>query len=163
MEDRQDRVGYEPALRVIGGHLDAEPVYHVSLLEADDGFTVRAHASAHRLDGKTRYFSWERLRDLVTYQTAGRGVRRRPTRHRGMWENFPNGHDDFFRALGHELDEQHAASLTVDEVADGVAISYLRSGSDPLRVERVHKLLRSEDIEMLLNEAQARRSQRPVS
>jgi hypothetical protein len=163
MEDEQSRVGYEPALRVIGRHLDAEPSYYVSLLEAVDGFTVRSHPSAHRSDGMTSHYSWERLRDLVIYQTAGRGVRRRQSRHSGMWGNFPNGHEDFFRALGHELDDQQATSLTVDEVPEGVTISYVRPGGDHLQYEKVHRLMRLEDIEVLLQEAQARRGHRQAS
>lgn len=151
-------IGYEPALRVIGRHLDAEPAYHVSVLEVADGFTVRSHPSTHRAEGHTIHYSWDRLTDLVVYQTAGRGVRRRRSRHSGMWELFPNGHEDFFRALGHELDVERASSITVDEVKEGVAVSYFRpSESDPSQAEKVHRLMRREDIEAMLKAAQARR------
>lgn len=151
---------YEPALRVIGRHLDAEPAYHISVLEVADGFAVRSHPSGHRSEGRTAHFSWDRLDDLVIYQTAGRGVRRRPPRHSGMWENFPNGHEDFFRALGHVLDAESASSLSVDEVAEGVAVSYMRpSRDDTLHLEKQHSVLRREDIEHLLHDAQQRRTQ----
>jgi hypothetical protein len=158
MEEPQGRVGYEHALRVIGRHLDAEPVYHVTLLEVVDGFTVRSHASAHRSDGTSTHYSWDRLRDLVIYQTAGRGVKRRRSRHSGMWANYPNGHEDFFRALGHELDADHASSLAVDEVPDGIAVSYMRPmETDSVQYQKVHRMMQRDDVEALLRAAQARR------
>lgn len=158
-----DRVGYEPALRVIGRQLDAEPAYHVSILEVVDGFAVRSHPAAHRSDGRTVHYSWDRLRDLVTFQTAGRGVPRRRSRHSGMWGNFPNGHEDFFRALGHELDEQRASSLTVDEIPEGVTVSYIRPDAHgSLNYEKYHTLMKREDIEVLLRAAQSRRSRSPA-
>lgn len=158
LDEPRHGVDYEPALRVIGRHLDAEPAYHISLLETVDGFTVRSHPSGHRPDGTSNLYSWDRLNDLVIYQTAGRGVRRRRSRHSGMWANFPNGHEDFFRALGHELDEQQASSLAVDEVPEGVAVSYLRPrAAETLLFEKVHRVMRREDIEEALRAARARR------
>ena len=160
MDEPAQRDEYEPALRVIGRHLDAEPAYHISLLETVDGFTVRSHPSGHRPDGISIVYSWNRLHDLVIYQMAGRGLRRRRSRHSGMWANFPNGHEDFFRALGHELDAQQASSLAVDEVPEGVAVSYLRPReAESLLFEKVHRVMRREDIEEALYAARGRRGQ----
>ena len=160
-EGQTERVEYEPALRVIGRHLDAEPAYHISVLEVADGFTVRSHPSRHRSDGRTVHFTWDRLRDLSIFQTAGRGCRRRPRRHSGMWANFPNGHEDFFRALGHDLDESGASSLSVDEMPEGVAVSYMRPNQDdPLYFDKYHQVMRKEDIERMLQVAQERRNGR---
>jgi hypothetical protein len=162
--DEQDAgIGYEPALRAIGRHLDAEPAYHISVLEVADGFTVRSHPSPHRADGHTLHYSWDRLTDLVVYQIAGRGVRRRKSRHSGLWEHFPNGHEDFFRALGHELDQERASNLTVDEVDEGVAVSYMRPNPDePFRMDKIHRVMARDDIESMLKAAQARRGRQPA-
>jgi hypothetical protein len=159
VQEQQDgAIGYEPALRVIGRHLDAEPAYHVRVVEEADGFTVRSHPSIDRTDERRTHYSWDRLHDLVVYQTAGRGVRRRRSRHSGLWENFPNGHEDFFRALGHELDQENASNLSVDEVEEGVAVSYTRpSENDPDRPDTVHRMMQRADIEAMLRAAQARR------
>ncbi|GAC1399933.1 MAG: hypothetical protein NVSMB52_13510 [Chloroflexota bacterium] len=159
-DTQRNTSGYEPALRVIGRHLDAEPAYLISVLEVADGFTVRSHPSRHRSEGRTIHYSWDRLNDLVIYQTAGRGVPRRRARHSGMWANFPNGHEDFFRALGHMLDDQNASSLTVDEISEGVAVSYMQpEAPGSVNFEKRHTLMQRRDIEEMLHEAQLRRNQ----
>src|SRR5436305_8578857 len=129
-EDSEERLPYEPALRVIGRHLDAEPTYNMSVLEVSDGFTVRSHPSRFRSENRSVQFTWNRLRDLVVFHTAGRGCTRRRPRHSGIWANFPSGHEDFLRALGHILDHERAGSLSIDEVPEGVAVSYMRSSPD---------------------------------
>jgi hypothetical protein len=156
--EAQVRAPYEQALRVIGRFLDAEPTYHLSVVEDVDGFIVRAHSSRFKSDGRTVNFTWDRLNDLLVYHTAGRGLSRRPHRHRGLWDDFPNGHEDFFRALGHDLDEESAVGLSVDEVPEGITVSYRRprsSGADDY--ETVNTVMRKEEIQRLLEAAQARR------
>lgn len=152
-----EKVEYEQALRVIGRHLDAEPAYHISVMEVPDGFAVRAHPSNQQAEGRTIHFGWDRVRDLAIFQTAGRGLRRRKPRHSGMWANFPNGHEDFFRALGHTLDVEHASSLSIDEVAEGIDITYMRPGADGVKNEKTHLLMRQDDVLALLRDAQSRR------
>ena len=154
----QARASYEQALRVIGRFLDAEPTYHLSVVEVADGFTVRSQSSRFKSDGRTVQFTWDRLNDLLVYHTAGRGLNRRHHRHRGIWAEFPNGHEDFFRALGFNLDSEAAGSLTVDEVPEGVTVSYLRP--DPEKsgeFETCHTVMRKAEIQKLLEAAQARR------
>jgi hypothetical protein len=158
--EQQVRVSYEQALRVIGRFLDAEPTYHLSVVEVADGFTVRSQSSRFKSDGRTIQFTWDRLNDLLVYHTAGRGLNRRHHRHRGIWADFPNGHEDFFRALGFNLDNESAGSLTVDEVPEGVTVSYLRpntaSGGNS-EFETCHTVMRQAEIQKLLEAAQSRR------
>jgi hypothetical protein len=149
---------YEQALRVIGRHLDAEPSYHVSILEVEDGFVVRYFTAQHRTDSRSVHFTWERLNDLLVFQTAGRRVGSRRHRHEGMWAKFPNGHQDFFRALGHTLDEEHASNLSVEEVDEGVQVSYVcKDPSNRLVSQKTHQLMKMADIQAALEAAQARR------
>ena len=153
------RLDYESALRVIGRHLDAEPTYNMSLLEVGDGFTVRSQQSRVRTDTRTTQFTWDRLRDLVVFHVAGRGCARRRPRHAGIWENFPNGHEDFFRALGHRLDDEHGANLSVEEVSEGVAITYnLPPVADGATAEKSQIVLAYSDIEVMLEDARQRRN-----
>jgi hypothetical protein len=86
-------------------------------------------------------------------------LNRRHHRHRGIWADFPNGHEDFFRALGFNLDNESAGSLTVDEVPEGVTVSYLRPGasSSGAEFETCHTVMRKAEIQKLLEGAQARR------
>lgn len=157
--ERGQRLPYGVALRVIGRHLDAEPTYHLNLLEVADGFVVRTHPSRFRSDARTEQYGWERLHDLVVFHMAGRGCLRRRPRHSGIWANFPNGHEDFFRALGHRLDGESASSLSVEEMPDGVDVSYMRPAEgDVLRLEKAHFLLANTDIEQMLEEARRRRT-----
>lgn len=159
-EEQTDRISYQRALRVIGRHLDAEPAYHVSILEVADGFTVRSHPARHRTDGRIVHFKWDRLHDLVIFHSAGRDCVRRRHRHQGIWANFPSGHEDFFRALGFTLDTEHANSLSVDEVPEGISVSYMRSeDNNPLSFEKCHTVYHKEQIESMLRAAQERRGQ----
>src|SRR5947209_4472179 len=158
-EGQESRLDYESALRVIGRHLDTEPTYHMSLLEVRDGFTVRSHPSRFRSDARTVQFTWDRLNDLIVFHMAGRGCMRRRPRHSGIWANFPNGHEDFFRAMGHRLDKEHGSSLSVEELPEGVAVSYMRPlEDDTLQLEKAHMVLAYADIEAMLEEARRRRT-----
>ncbi len=155
-------IGYEKGLRVIGRFLDSEPSYHVSVLEIADGFAVRSHGSVDRAEGRSQHFPWERLRDLVIFQAAGRGVRSRRRKLGEVWDKFPNGHEDFFRALGHELDAEQARSLSLDEIPQGIAVSYMRpKDNDRGSFEKYHTVMGRDEITTLLEAAQARRGQSP--
>lgn len=159
-EEQGIRPSYEQALRVIGRFLDAEPSYHLSVVEVADGFTVSSNSSRFNADGRTIQFTWDRLNDLLVYHSAGRGLHRRHHRHRGIWADFPNGHEDFFRALGFNLDSESARGLTVDEAPEGITVSYLRpdrSHGDGESFESRETVMQKEEIQKLLEAAQARR------
>jgi len=150
------RLSYESALRAIGRYLDAEPTYHSSILEVPDGFTVRSQPVRHRATGKVTHFDWRKLWDLAVLHTAARSFGRRKAPHAGIWSSFPNGHEDFFRALGYTLDSEGATNVSIDELPDGFAVSYVRSDGRHA-FEKCHRLYRAEEIERLLKSAVARR------
>jgi hypothetical protein len=150
------RLDYESALRVIGRHLDSEPTYNMSLEEAPDGFTVSARQSRLRDDTRTTRFTWDRLGDLVVFHVAGRGCARRQPRHAGIWENFPNGHEDFFRALGHRLDQTGGSGLIVKEVPEGVSVAYQYAVDG--HAETTSSVFAYRDIEVMLEDARQRRN-----
>ncbi|GAC1403659.1 MAG: hypothetical protein NVSMB52_17590 [Chloroflexota bacterium] len=157
-DEEQVRLPYEHALRAIGRHLDAEPAYHVSVLEITDGFVVRSHPARHRTQGRTVEFDWAKLRYLTIFHTAGRHITSRRQRHRGIWENFPNGHEDFFRALGFILDQEKARSIAIEEVPEGVAVSYSRphhAAEDSF--EKFHAVHQRSQIETMVEQAVRRR------
>lgn len=158
LERSGERLTYEQALRVIGRHLDAEPAHDISVTEVADGFTVRSHSSGDRADARTVHFTRDRLRDLVIFQASGRGSPRRHHRHQGIWTNFPHGHEDFFRALGHALDRERARSVSVEEQPDGIAVTYVAADPEnPPHSRDVRTVMRENEIQNLLNAAQRRR------
>ena len=160
MEDERQEgsVAYELALRVIGRHLDAEPAYHVSILEVHDGFVVRYQSTQQWSEARTVQFAKSRLEDLFVFHSAARGCPPKPDRHAGLRSKFPTGHQEFMRALGSELDLDGASSLTLDELPEEVRVSYLRADpSNPLRAEKCNMVFDKKDIKSLVETARKRR------
>lgn len=157
----EHRISYERALRVIGRHLDWEPAYHPSILEVPDGFTVRSQPVRHRTAGRVENFDWVRLSSLDVLHSAARHIGRRRVKHQGMWGAMQNGHENFFRALGFILDRDGASSVSIDELPNSLAVSYMRPApGDPRFFEKCHVLYEQPDIEAVLQEARGRRGQR---
>ena len=132
---------YSVALRVVGRYLDGEPSYHVSIAETGDGLTVRSHATPRRADERVKHFPWNMIEDMDQYYSAaarGLGFRER----RLQWA-FPCTHEQALRTLGALLDSEGATDLSVDETADGLDVSYLRTGAQP---EKQQKLFGPEEL-----------------
>jgi len=160
---RDDGLIYERALRAIGRHLDAEPVYNVSILEVDDGFAVRYQPTLHDPTCRITHFGKSMLEDLTIFQTASRGLVRRSDRHEGMWATFPDGHQEFFRALGFILDCEGARGLTLDELDEHVRISFVRPDpADALCTQKCEMTFREQDIRAVVQIARKRRGNGPV-
>lgn len=158
INQQEETLSYAQALRAIGRHLDAEPAYHVSILEVDDGFTVRYQPTQHRFDRRTIHFGADRLRDLLVFQSAGRGCGRKNDRHRQMWTKFPDGHEEFLRALGFLLDHEGATNLTLDELPEEVRVTYVRAEHDnPMRAEKCDATYHEPEIRALVQAARLRR------
>lgn len=146
---------YQSVLRSIGSYLDEEPSCRISVVEVPDGFLVRMQRSLHKLEPHVEYFKRDTLAQHVdqftrTNQTVG-------TRqyHQGVWSHFPNGHQDFMRALGYELDDAKARHIVLDELEEGVNLTYTAPSGAGWET-RVH-FLSIDDVETILNEAFNRR------
>lgn len=157
--DSPRRVAYERALRIIGRHLDAEPAYHASVVEDQNGFTVRSQPVRHRAAARVVYFDWPRVEDLNVLNAAAREISHTRRRYSGMWSAFPTGHEDFFRALGNKFDQMDADNVSIDELPSGLSISFMRPTGDEGAFEKCHLVYGREDVEALLREAQSRRGQ----
>lgn len=151
---------YQWLLRSLGAYLDREPSCRISLAEVNDGFLVRLQRALHKLDPQVEHLKREtlveQLHDLTTRKQAGPRVR-----HQGIWSRFPNGHQDFFRALGYELDQSSARGILVEELEDGVVVtySYPEQGNGTEWKKRM-VVLGLEEIEAILNAAFERRGKR---
>jgi hypothetical protein len=157
-QEGPDRIPYERALRVIGKHLDVEPAYHASVLEVPEGFTVRSQPVRHRTQDRIAQFDWSRLASLAVLHSAARQLSPRRQVHSGMWRHFPSGHEDFFRALGFTLDQEQARNISIDELPDGVCVSYMKpAGHEALFFEKCHRLYGPDEVDAMLRDAQRRR------
>ena len=153
---------YQWLLRALGAYLDEAPSCRISLAEVPDGFIVRLQRTLHKLEPHVEHFKRETLvQQLEGLFSKGASASQRP-RHQGVWSAFPNGHQDFFRALGYELDQSAAKNILVDELEDGIVITY--SYPDPDNDAALRKrmlVLGVPQIEEILNAAFERR-QKPA-
>lgn len=148
---------YQWLLRALGAYLDEEPSCRISLAEVSDGFLVRLQRALHKLDPQVEHFKRDTLQDQLIRLRNERKQGARP-RHQGVWSSFPNGHQDFFRALGYELDQAQARGILIDELEDGVVVTY--SYPDAAAGSKWKKrmvVLGVSEIEAILNAAFDRR------
>ncbi len=152
---RSDRTdSYEWLLRALGSFLDTSPTCRISLAELPDGFLVRLLHGLDELEPEVMTFD----RDALQNQLDRLFQRHKPVfhaSHRGVWASFPSGHSDFFRALGHELDRSGAHDILIDELEDGLIVSYVRDHEG--RRSKRALALAPPDIERILNHAFERR------
>ena len=154
---------YQWLLRAIGAYLDEEPSCRISLAEVSDGFLVRLQRALHKLEPRVEHFKRETLLEQLE---ALRGSHRpaTQTRHHGIWSSFPNGHQDFFRALGYELDQSQARGILIDELEDGIVVTYSAPAENDGSVDKKRMIyLGLSDIETILNAAFERRGKPPAS
>lgn len=151
---------YQWLLRSLGAYLDEEPTCRISLAEISDGFLVRLQRSLHKLEPEFDHFKRETLvEQMQALMSRGHGGH---ARHQGVWSRFPNGHQDFFRALGYELDVSRARGILIDELDDGLVLTYsYPDASDPTVWNKRMVVLGVEEIETLLNTAFERRGKPP--
>lgn len=146
---------YQWLLRALGAFLDRQPSCRISLAESPTGFVVRMQRALHKLEPEVHRFDREGLREqLEALYQQHRSQER--IHHQGIWASFPNGHADFFRALGYELDQENARHVLIDEMEDGIAVVYATGDGNNLKRRMIFLTL--EDIEKILNVAFERRN-----
>jgi hypothetical protein len=145
----------------MGAILDESTTGSIGIIEVEDGFLVRAERSNQTIvEVAVNHLDRQALE-----RHAGelRRTRRPPWRrhHPGIWSNFPVTHQDFFRALGYELDSVSARNVVIDEVTDGLLIWYESDAEDGSSVVMHRIALGAAEIEEILNEAVRRRRVQP--
>jgi hypothetical protein len=148
---------YQWLLRAVGSYLDEEPSCRISLAEVSDGFIVRIQRALHKMEPQVEHFKRENLEEQLERLFSSR----KPTKqahHQGIWANFPNGHADFFRALGYELDQAKASNIVLDELEDGLVLTYtFPVNEDGSQWQKRLVRLGLDEIEAILNAAFERR------
>lgn len=154
---RDDGESYELVLRALGAYLDQEQSDHITLVEVPGGFLLRKQRSLNTTtETVVQHVTLEALRKLLEHLEHER-PRSRRVRHPGLWASFPQGHQDFFRALGHELDALSARSIAIDEADDTLAVTYQRPGDNGHAYRKCITILQREQIEQIVNAAFERR------
>jgi hypothetical protein len=141
---KEEGVRYQTLLRALGSWLDSQTFSGYTALETGREFTIVTRDGE---DGAT--LSTMTFAKLVTLERDLRA-------HRG-----PSGpYQDFLRALGHELDEAVASNILLEEVEDGLLLTYLMLPPDSsLMWKKQHVLLDTDDRSNLLKKAVGRRAQ----
>lgn len=147
---------YQSLLRALGRYLDEEPNCRLSIVEVPDGFLVRMQRTVYKLEPQVEHFKRDTLARQVDQFTRAQQPTGARQRHQGIWARFPNGHQDFMRALGYELDGSRARNIVVDELEDGLNLAYTQPSAQGGWETRT-VFLSVEGIETVLNEAFKRR------
>jgi hypothetical protein len=148
---------YQELFRAIGAMLDEDVTSIIGIVEVEDGFLVRAERFKQLLtevsvNHVSRSTLAERIEEMRRVRPPS-GKRRHP----GIWDSLPVTHQDFFRALGYELDSVGAHHVVIDELSDSLLLRYQQEGTDGgPPVTRQLSLGRAE-IEEILNDAVRRR------
>ncbi len=148
---------YQELFRAIGSMLDEETTSSIGIVEVEDGFLVRAERPKQLLVE----VSVNHLPRVALSRRADEMRRIRPPsgkrHHPGVWGNLPVTHQDFFRALGYELDSVGARHVIIDELSDGLLLRYEQEGNDGGGPIRRQLSLGRTEIEEILNDAVRRR------
>ncbi len=148
---------YQWMLRALGAFLDEEPSCRITIAEVADGFLVRMQRSLHKIEPRVLHFNRatlvEQLEELTRQRTPAFGR----VRHSGFWSKLPNGHQDFLRALGFELDEASAHGILIEELEDGIVLTYSYPERDTGAWRKRMLVLGLPEIEEILNAAFDRR------
>jgi hypothetical protein len=148
---------YQWMLRALGAFLDEEPSCRLTLAEVPDGFLVRVHRSLHKMEPKLFHFNRDTLTEQLEELERQRATSLRRVHHPGIWSTLPNGHQDFFRALGFELDAAGAHAILIEEVEDGLVLSYSCDDPDTGEWRKRMLVLGLPEMEEILNAAFERR------
>jgi hypothetical protein len=147
---------YQELLRAVGAVLDGDNAGKITIVEAGDGFVVRRQRFRHTVvDQAVTHLTRETLGRQALKLREGRPASR-VSRRPGLWSSFMHSHQDFLRSLGYELDSVSARQVVIDELYDGLLLSYLQPMAEG-RTEVRSLALTKGDVELILNEAVRRR------
>lgn len=147
---------YQQTLRAIGAWLDECQAAYFSVFETPDGFTVVIIDPLEPPSPREEHFPLHVLGRQHDQLRQLRG--RKQVNVDGKAALFGTGRQDFFHALGYELDDIGAESVVVDQIDDAVMLSY--AYVDPSADFSWHKrmvLLSRDDIETVTKVARGRR------
>ena len=121
------RPTYQDALRAIGRYFDRNVYRHVLVSEVEDGYIARAFpGQLGSLKAEGIALPMSDVMALIGSQEQVRGVTVSEVK---MPPLCPTGYEDFFRALGFDLDAAAASNVCIVELSGGILVSYTGKGS----------------------------------
>lgn len=129
-----DKVPYEMALRSIGAYFDEHGAQEINVIETNEGFSIRYQPDPVQPDLRSGEFKYDDLESLTGHLEWHRNPR-----HSARNGDQNGRYQDFFRALGHELDYVTAYDILLDEVGDSILLTYLQL--DPAHSVAARKLM----------------------
>lgn len=126
----EDRVQYERMLRVIGKYLDDAGASRFQITEIPFGLALRYEVKRSRLSQQAVTFAWSDLesRDADMERRRREAVRQWKVRFPGSTSEPPQQsgpYQDLLRSLGHELEGTQAYTVALDELDDGLLVTYV--------------------------------------
>ena len=151
----RERVPYQATLRAIGARLDGMRVCRINLLEVADGFMIRYQESQD--DSQLSLLHCEH-RELLSLSTELEHKRKRKGFSFSQKESSVGTYENVLRALGFELDQAEAYSLLIDELDDGMVVTYqyLRPSED-FQARKRMVILGAEAMAAVIEDAKSRR------
>jgi hypothetical protein len=127
----EDKVPYQATLRAVGKYLDERVSHHLNLIELPDGYNVRYQGDEPESDQAVAFFSWQQL--LGQNELLGQRREKGESNRFSSRDTKPelnatgpkDGYENFLRALGYELDRTEAYTITLDELDNGILLTYL--------------------------------------
>lgn len=116
------QASYERALRALGAYLDREAKGKFKLIEVPEGFTLILQRGSSRPELHELHFPTATLMEQADQLPRNRKLL--GSRYQSGWSVSPTGHQDFLRALGHELDGSQARTIVLDELECDVLVTY---------------------------------------
>jgi hypothetical protein len=156
-----EKVAYQGVLRALGAYLDQESMSRFRLIEVPDGFTLVLEAGGAEPHLREVHFSTASL--LEQGEQLARGRKMFGGKYQERWSLASTGHQDFLRALGNELDRYQAHDILIDELEDGLLVTY--TYVDPSKGYQFRKrlsVLHAQEIEAILQSAHGRRHRRSL-
>lgn len=153
MSHKTNRPPYQDSLRAIGRYFDRNVYRHILVSEVNDGYIARAFPGQQAsLKAEGIALPMSDVLTLISSQEQGRGVQVADVK---MPPLCPTGYEDFFRALGHDLDTAQAGDVSVVELSGGFLVAYnTRSGRG---IERAQMYYDPRHIDEILTRGYQRR------
>jgi hypothetical protein len=109
-------------LRLIGSQLDRAGATGIRLLAVADGFTVTFSSGTAMAQVSMFHVSYDSLLDSSRHRRLSCVLPRRPAL---PWKRQFNGtYENLIRAVGHELDNARCFTILLDELDEGMLLTY---------------------------------------
>lgn len=158
-EFRRERFPYQASLRSLGAYLDERNAHRINVIEAEAGFAVRFQPDAAVPDLILVRLSLEELSERD--RDAGSLSKRRQLPFASRNNREESTYENILRALGYELDYVEAHGVLIDELEEGIVVTYqFLKPSEGFNARKRMVILGSEALDSVLEDARSRREQR---